>query len=235
MTTRAAAICCVWFVGCGFDDLDRAPPPEDELDTLEGGVDVGGILVAPAVIHPGDRVTMLDPIRPRPGDPAPLYLWDACGGAFESLTYGRETTWIAPGEPGAYAIAINVANAVRDLPSRVISLCVVGEGDGPCAEPQGAAPVLETLTASPGFFVQETDCPGSCRTRLDAEVVVPEGVTVEYLWALRGGDVAGAGPSVEWLLPTVGCCTESYAAAVTVCGDNAHATTGFTSVVVSPG
>lgn len=225
----------IGLVGCGFDDLERAPDPGPEAtDDLEGAVEINGIQILPAIIHPGDEVTLHDPVRPSPGQPATVYLWDACGGTIQGADFARDTTWLAPDEPGLYAVTVNLANTQRDDPSRVLPLCVVDESEACPSEP-AEAPVLDSVAADPSSFDQTLDCGGSCRTTVEAVVTIPDASEPMYRWRTRGGEIEGAGPVVLWLLPTVGCCTESFITAVTVCGAPGAAATGFTNAVVAPG
>ncbi|MBI2892984.1 MAG: hypothetical protein HYY06_05495 [Deltaproteobacteria bacterium] len=234
MTRVAIALALV--AGCGFDTLERAPEPQPEtFDDLEGAATIEGIQVLPAIIHPGDRVTLREPTRTPRGQPAAVYIWGACDGALEGNGWGRETSWVAPAEPGTYAVTVNISAVGFDEPSRVIPLCVVGDDEESCPEPGGAAPVLESLTASPGSFVQAQECAGPCETALDAGVGAADGNELRYLWTTRGGNVVGDGAAVRWLLPAVGCCTESFTAAITVCGGTGTAATGQVNVVVIPG
>lgn len=221
---------------CAFEGLEREPEPLPEtFDDLEGAVTVSGIQVLPAVIHPGDRVTLREPTRTPRGQPAAVYIWSACAGEVEGGDWGRETTWIAPADPGVYAVTVNIGNVPFDDPSRVVSLCVAEADEESCPELEGASPAIESLTATPGSFVQATECPGACQTALESSVSLPEGGSARYLWTTRGGEVEGEGAAVRWHLPAVGCCTESYTAALTVCGPDGQAATGQVDVVVIPG
>ncbi|MBI4509526.1 MAG: hypothetical protein HY698_07800 [Deltaproteobacteria bacterium] len=233
--TALLAGCLAW--GCGFDDLRHAPEANPQpTDNLPGAVTIGGIQVLPAVIHPGDKVTLRDPARPRPGDPAAVYLWDACEGVLEGATHGREVTWVAPSVPGVYSVAVNISNSPSGVPSRILPLCVAPVGEDACPEVPGEDLTFETILATPDSFVQSADCEGPCETTLQAKVSWPGSRAPSYRWTTRGGEVTGAGHSVQWLLPMVGCCTESFAAAVTACGPNgSNAATGIVNVVVTPG
>ncbi len=232
----AATVAAIQALACGFPPLVRVTAADPELAGDSGeGVAIDGIRVSPAVIHPGDRVTLRDPTPTDPGQPAPLYYWDACDGALEggTATYGPQAVWTAPPAPGLYAVSLNVANAPRERPSRVFPLCVVAGGESTCPA-SGGAVTLAALQATPDSFRQGPDCGGSCASDVKAEVVAPGGTPVRFRWAVRRGEVVGEAMAVRWQLPTVGCCTETFTIAFTACAPDGAAATGFTHVVVFP-
>ncbi len=236
MRSRKRAILAVigslLFLSCGFDEFQPAEPGVDEVEDT-GNAD--GIKVSPAVIHPGERVALSDPVVPDPNDRVPLYYWDACDGVIEQeVPSTGEATWIAPEQPGIYSISVNITNVVRDNPSRVLSLCVAPPGKTACAgAPNTDLPETVSLTATPSEMRQDSQCPDRCESTLDTGLsgTVSE---VTFLWQARHGLLHGAGASVRWSLPVVGCCTEFFTAAVTVCDANGGAATGVTGVLVMP-
>lgn len=239
MGTLAGPVLVLAFVlgACSFDALVAAPPTDSLLiDRLAGSVLNSGFQVWPAVIHPGDEVLIGDLEVPGPGALVPIYYWDACAGTISQPTgVDREVTWRAPEEPGVYSVTVNVTNTSRDNRSTVIDLCVVPEGEDTCSAMSSEAPELTSLVPSYPELNQDRDCAaGRCTTDVTLEAADPDGRALEYRWVARRGAVTGGGPTIQWRLPRVGCCTEEFSIAVTACDAEGRAVTGFTYVQVTP-
>ncbi|MBI2388557.1 MAG: hypothetical protein HYV09_02975 [Deltaproteobacteria bacterium] len=192
-------------------------------------------IVAPKLIHAGDRVTLRDPARLSKDDGAPVLLWMACDGLLEPGSSAAEVLWTAPSTPGVYAVTVNFAINAHGAPSRVLRLCVAPPGATSCETTEAAPPTLRAVSAEKNMFVQETECEGSCTTRVHAEASPPGEAPLTWRWYTGAGNIVGTASTVDWQLPAVGCCTETYSAAVTVCGPQGTAATGYVNVVVIPG
>lgn len=246
--TRSTSVLSLAFLlaACGVDRPRPVPSPSSQDDTpgapsssstsssAPGTAIVSGFEVTPAVIHPGDRVKLRDPANPMPDQPASSYLWTACDGSFDAVSYGRETYWIAPSAPGLYAVAVDIVVNAHGPASRVLALCVAAAGETSCAQAASASPVIHAIRTSQTSYVQSEECPGSCTTHIDADVLPSPGAPPSYVWTTRGGQIVGSSASVDWQLPAVGCCTQTFNAALTVCGAPGAAATGFVDVVVLP-
>ena len=235
MTIRAGLFVIVvmsLLPACGFDPLVEAPPANTVFDDLPGAITINGIQVSPAVIHPGDTVILRDPVRPEDGPPYALYYWTTCNGPVaQKNLLAREVTWLAPAEPGIYAVTANITNRERSNPSRVLPLCVVPEGQESCLIPAPVPQTLTSLMASPNSFI---DCPGGCEATLKADVHAGQAESIVYRWQTQSGEIIGAQAEATWHLPRVDCCTETFTAVLTTCSPGGRATTGFTTATVVP-
>lgn len=228
----AAAAGCFFSASCGFGPLVPAPPDPHGSDDLPDAVTVNGIQVSPQVIHPGDHVTLRDPVLPPARQRAPLYHWDACaGGVSQKAPYTREASWLAPMEPGSYDLTVNISNPVSGERSRTLRLCVAAKGQDECGPSPSDPPRMRSLAASSSLVY----CGASCEITLESDVESPAGPgELAYRWMIRKGRIVGAGPTVTWQLPTIGCCAETYSASLTVCDVRHGAATGMASVVATP-
>lgn len=217
---------------CSFDPLKAAPKKPNTVDNLAESTEVNGIQVSPVVIHPGAQVTLRDPFVPAEGERALLYYWDACAGAIsQAVPNSREATWVAPPEPGYYDVSVNINNAVRTTPSRILRLCVVPQGEKECTASPSAPPQLRSIGATPNELL----CSAICETTVESVVDAPgKASTLRYRWVARRGLLVGSGAKLKWELPSAGCCPETFTAALTACDERHSAATGFASVLATP-
>lgn len=233
---------------CSHDPLQ---PVGDEGSDLGGA---GEIRIEPEKIEAGARVLLTDLTPDDPDFPARSYYWTACEGTIEpggAGSDGRTAVWMAPQEPGSYAVTmvsstIGAGGWVRQ--SKVLHLCVGGEAaaaaaeavfrergiphrhhDAECPTAANSDPVFTNISATPDNLV------GSGDATLVSSAADPEGDSLTYGWTAQGGELSSLNaPSVQWKLPPVSCCTEQYTASVTVCDGRGGAAADAVTVTVYP-
>lgn len=111
------------------------------------------------------------------------YNWSTDGGKITGR--GATVTWTAPLSPGSYNVTVMVADSHGDQVTKNVVIQVRSN------EP----PVIERLVASVDWTLPS----GSLNVTCDASD--PDGDQLTYQWTTSGGDISGAGATVNWTAP----------------------------------
>lgn len=118
------------------------------------------------------------------------YIWSADGGHIFGM--GATATWVAPDEPGAYTITVEVSDGRGGIATKQLTLNVLILNQ---------PPVIETLTAEWGRLKKASNTPINCVAS------DPDGDELTYTWSAvddagnPAGNIAGEGSNITWVAP----------------------------------
>lgn len=112
------------------------------------------------------------------------YIWSTSGGNISGE--GSVVTWIAPDEPGAYTITVEVTDGRDGEATTQLTINVVTTNH---------PPVIDSLTTEWEKLRKASTSTIEC-TASD-----PDGDSLSYIWSVDGGNISGEGPFVTWVAP----------------------------------
>jgi hypothetical protein len=161
------------------------------------------------------------------------YSWASSSGSVAGV--GTSVIWTAPADTGTYTVSVSVSDGKDGLASRSVSILVSTSAPQSL---QNRAPVISTMTATPGILVSPLYYPVT--SYISVEAVDPDGDSLNYSWSYTRNDIPalvpidGNTPSILWEVG-IQCHPIIYTIAVTVSDGKGGESSSSVSVLVYGG